>query len=395
MAPSSFDELRTGFDELRTSGIPPLMLSLSKHEGASGLRVALSRWCRQHRRDLPWRRTRDPYAIWIAETMLQQTRSDTVEDYYTRFLLRFPTIEALARAPESAVLTAWSGLGYYARARNLRLAARRIVNVHGGELPKDIAALRALPGIGRYTAGAVASIAFGIPAPVVDGNVARVLARAFAIPGRLRSGRFEREVWRVAERLVPERSPGDWNQALMELGATLCAPRTPGCNRCPIRRHCAARAMKATSRFPVPPRRPSTQRVSRASFVLEKGAGRVLLVRRNRARLLRGLWEFPTVEVPAGATACEIATRELVRLGARKSIARSAGRIVHTIMNQRIEVEIFRAEFRREPADPCPDARWFPWPRVAALPLSAAARRIGSRVAPDYFRSSGPSWPKR
>src|SRR5205823_2293640 len=156
---------RTGFDELRTSGIPPLMLSLSRHEGAGGLQVALSRWYRRHHRDLPWRRTRDPYAIWIAETMLQQTRSETAEGYYTRFLERFPTIEALARAPDGAVLAAWSGLGYYARARNLRLAAQRIVKAYGGELPKDASALRTLPGIGRYTAGAVASIAFGIPAP--------------------------------------------------------------------------------------------------------------------------------------------------------------------------------------------------------------------------------------
>jgi A/G-specific adenine glycosylase len=367
--------------------------------GVEGLRTrdiqaSLSRWYREHRRDLPWRRTRDPYAIWIAETMLQQTRSDTVEGYYERFLLRFPTIEALARAPESAVLAVWSGLGYYARARNLRLAARRIVKAHGGEIPKEVATLRTLPGVGRYTAGAVASIAFDTPAPLVDGNVARVLARAFAIPGRLRSARFEAAVWKVAERLVPAEFPSDWNQALMELGATVCTPREPGCNRCPIRRHCGAHATEATSRFPAPARRARMRHVKRASIVIENN-GRALLVRREGTRLLRGLWEFPTIDVPAGATAAETAVRELARLGAHRSLVRTESRFVHTIMNQRIEVEIFRAEYRHAPAGHFPDARWFPWPRVAALPLSAAARRISSRVAPDYFRSSGPSLPKR
>jgi len=193
------------------------------------IRRALLDWYRANRRDLPWRRTRDPYAIWISETMLQQTRVETVIPYYERFLERFPDVAALADAESDDVLGAWAGLGYYSRARNLQAAARQIAERHGGRVPDDVEALRALPGIGRYTAGALASIAFDRPEPIVDGNVARVLARVKGIREDVKQPAVVKRLWEEAARLARGPAPGDLNQALMELGATVCVPGEPRC----------------------------------------------------------------------------------------------------------------------------------------------------------------------
>ena len=206
----------------------------------SELRTALLAWYRAHRRDLPWRRTRDPYAIWISEAMLQQTRVETVIPYWERFLARFPDVEALATADADDVIACWAGLGYYSRARNLHRAAQIVVERHAGRLPADVELLRELPGVGRYTAGAVASIAFDRPAPIVDGNVARVLARLFGIAADVRSRAVQERLWREAEELARGEDPGALNQALMELGAMVCTPRAPRCADCPWSRRCAA-----------------------------------------------------------------------------------------------------------------------------------------------------------
>ena len=340
-------------------------------------RASLLRWYRRHRRDLPWRQTRDPYSIWVAETMLQQTRSETVRRYYPRFLRRFPSVSALARAPESAVLAAWSGLGYYARARHLRLAARRVAARHGGELPGDPRALRALPGIGRYTAGAVASIGFGIPAPVLDGNVARVLARHFMVRGAIRAPKVAARLWQIAEDLVDRSSPGDWNQALMELGARLCTPRAPACPRCPLRSTCAAYRAGSVERLPDPPPRHPPRRVRRACLVL-KDDDRVLMIRNDRGRLLRGLWEFPSVEPKPAETLEAAAREELTRLGVRRAPLRAGGRILHTITNRRIETFVFHARLDRRAPARRPGMRWFRPRELAGLPLSAVGLRIAA-----------------
>ena len=343
---------------------------------SSRLRGPLLRWYRRHRRALPWRRNDDPYAVWIAETMLQQTRSDTVRRYYPPFLERFPTLVALARAPQAAVLARWSGLGYYARGRNLWQAARIVVRRHGGRLPADPAVLRRLPGVGRYTAGAVASIAFGVPAAVVDGNVARVLARHFAVAGDPRSPAVARKLWAIAEELVPERSPGDWNQALMELGATLCTPRTPCCARCPIRTTCEARRTGRVDRFPQARVRPATRKVRRASIVLERG-DRLLLEHRGEGRLLRGLWEFPNADAST-ASPVRVASEVAARLGARVALRRAAI-IRHTIMNQRIETHVFVARIDGAlPGGDSRGARWFRRRDLASLPLSTVGLQIAS-----------------
>jgi A/G-specific adenine glycosylase len=253
-----------------------------------------------------------------------------------------------------------------------------VVDRHGGRMPADPAALRALPGVGRYTAGAVASIAFGVRAPVVDGNVARVLARVFAVPGRMRSPRFERRVWDLAARLVPSGAAGEWNQALMELGATLCTPRDPSCGRCPVRRRCAAHATATTHRLPAPATRRPITTARRAVAVVESGE-RLLLVRRS-GPLLRGLWEFPGVEVGGSRPAAPLVQRELDRLGLPPPMLVPAGSIRHTILDRRIETEVYRGSL--EDASPVrPPGRWMRRARLRSLPLSAAALKIAGDVA--------------
>ncbi len=261
----------------------------------------LCAWFARHRRDLPWRRTRDPYAIWISEAMLQQTRVEAVVPYYERFLARFPTVRALAEASVDDVVAAWSGLGYYRRARALHAAANEIAEQHGGELPRDRDAFLALPGVGPYTAGAVLSIAHGASEPVVDGNVARVFSRLFGYddePG----GPLQRKLWSKARELVPARSSGDvspgaWNQALMELGARVCTPRSPNCAACPLASECVARREGKTAELPRPAKRRAPIDVRVEVLVAERGPD-VLLVRRPATGRMARMWELPTREVP-------------------------------------------------------------------------------------------------
>ncbi|MBM3975798.1 MAG: hypothetical protein FJ299_02270, partial [Planctomycetes bacterium] len=237
------------------------LIGVSQAPDASAALVRdLCAWFDRAQRDLPWRRTRDPYAIWISEAMLQQTRVETVIPYWRRFLERFPDLRALAAAPEDSVVAAWSGLGYYRRARALREAARALVERHAGGFPRTRDAWLALPGVGPYTAGAVLSIAFDEPEPLVDGNVLRVFARLFAIAEPIDRPATVKRIWARAAELVPRRPrgatrPRNWNQALMELGATVCLPREPNCGECPVRAHCAARAAGRTAELPIVARR--------------------------------------------------------------------------------------------------------------------------------------------
>ncbi len=221
-------------------------------------------WFDRHKRDLPWRRTSDPYRIWVSEIMLQQTQVDRVIGYYERFIEAFPTVEALANAPLDDVLRLWEGLGYYSRARNLHAAAQTVVREHGGAFPRSYEALRALPGIGEYTAGAVLSIACGVPTPAVDANAIRVLARLFAIEGDASKGQVRRRITELALQVLPADRPGDFNQALMELGALICIPGRPGCLICPLTDACEARARGLQERIPEVKSRPLQQLAARA-----------------------------------------------------------------------------------------------------------------------------------
>lgn len=255
-------------------------------------------------RDLPWRREADPYRVWVSEVMLQQTRVEAVIPYYERWMRRFPTLDALAEADVDDVLREWQGLGYYARARNLHRAARLVRERYHGQIPGDLEALRQLPGVGEYTAGAIASIAFGIPAPAIDGNVRRVFSRLLDDPDPAPA-----ELRRVVAALVPEDRPGDFNQALMELGATVCTPRSPECDRCPVAVLCRARANGTVAERPRPKRKRALPEDDVATAVLVSPSGRYLLVRRPEEGLLGGMWEFPGTAVRAGEAPADAARR--------------------------------------------------------------------------------------
>ncbi|MFQ5697652.1 MAG: A/G-specific adenine glycosylase [Myxococcota bacterium] len=335
-------------------------------------RVAIQRsllaWYDRHRRDLPWRRTRDPYRIWLSEAMLQQTRVETVIPYYERFLARFPSVDALARADEQEVLRAWSGLGYYSRARHLHRAAGLVVSEFGGELPSDEPSLRALPGVGAYTAGAIRSIAFDQAAPVVDGNVTRVLARLFALP------RPEpREIWSRAAALVPERRAGDFNQALMELGATLCTPRSPGCARCPWSRLCRARAQGSPEAIPeARPRRPPIPVRALCGAVAR---GRMLLLWKRPSRgLLGGLWELPSME---GRSSEALVAKLEAATGVRTRPGGRLGRLEHVFSHRRLDLEVVRLERTggRLRSRAGVEARWCGPRELEQLPLSRLSRK--------------------
>ena len=338
-------------------------------------RRRLLAWYRRNRRPLPWRETADPYRIWLSEVMLQQTQVATAEPYYQRFLELFPTLRDLAVAREPAVLAAWSGLGYYQRARRLLEAARTVVREHGGEVPDDPERFGRLPGIGRTTAGAVLSIAFGRPLPVLDGNVARVLSRWYVLPASLREPRGARRLWDLAAALVPMRGPGDWNQALMELGATVCTPRAPRCPECPVRPLCRAHALGRVEAFPPTGARRATERVRRAIAVISRG-GRLLVVRRT-GPLLEGLWEPPGVDLADGAAAGRALRQRLSRLGLRARLEPTRETLRHRITHRDVVVEVWRGALLA--ALPRSRRLRFVDPAATGLALTALARRASGR----------------
>ncbi|MFQ5718032.1 MAG: A/G-specific adenine glycosylase [Acidobacteriota bacterium] len=305
------------------------------------MRRSLLRFYDRGHRDLPWRRTSDPYRILVSEVMLQQTTVSTAIPYYQDFITRFPDAASLAAAREEDVLAAWSGLGYYSRARNLVRTCREIVATYGGEVPQRPDQLRALPGVGPYTAGAVASIAFSCPEPALDGNVARVLCRLAATPGQ---GSAERRRFDDTLReLLRGRRPGDLNQALMDLGATVCTPRRPACSRCPVRRHCAARSEGAPEKYPAIVKRPRLRQVS-ACGVLIRRKGGVVLVQRPEGVPLAGMWELPGVsglEEPSGPLDVGGIERVVAaQTGLSVSVSGILASVRHTVMRKRIVLDI-------------------------------------------------------
>ncbi len=320
--------------------------------------------------------------------MLQQTQVATTVPYYRRFLREFPTLRRLAAAPLDQVLAAWAGLGYYRRARLMHAAAAEVVREHAGRVPDDPAAFASLPGVGRYTAGAVLSIAFDRPLPVLDGNVARVLSRGFGLELSVRDPAAARKLWGIAEALLPMRDPGAWNQALMELGALDCLPRAPRCRLCPIARGCVARREGRVAALPpVPPRR-ATERVRRAIVLLERG-GRWLVVRRS-GTLLGGLWEPPGVDLADGEPAAAGLRRALRALGVRARVVDTGERLRHAITHRRIEVELWRGRLAATPPRRS-DLRAIA-PGEPGVALTALGRRAIEGASPaTQERRRGPS----
>ena len=345
----------------------------------AALHRRLLAWYDRYRRDMPWRRTRDPYPVWLSEVMLQQTQVATARPYYDAFIDRFPTLAALARAKTPEVLAAWAGLGYYRRARSLHEAARTVMREHDGRVPDDPEAFRRLPGVGRYTAGAVLSICFDRPLAVLDGNVARVLSRLLALPAAIRDPRGARRLWALADSLVPMRRPGDWNQAMMELGATICTPRSPACGRCPLRGSCRALAWGRVADLPPRVGRRTPEPVRRAVALIEHG-GRVLMARRE-GPLLTGLWEPPGVELEDGAAAGPALRAALNRLGVRARLTPTPRTVRHTITHRAITVEVWHGAA----VSTGPRGSRVRWVGRAgdALPLTALARKLVAAAKPS------------
>jgi len=319
---------------------------------ARAIRRSLLAWYQRHQRDLPWRRNRDPYRIWISEIMLQQTRVVAVIPYYERFLTRFPDVRALATAPEQELLAAWAGLGYYTRARNLQKAARTILELGG--FPRDFPSIRGLAGVGDYTASAIASIAFNLKHAALDGNAIRVLARLSGEGGNVRSSVVRERLRSVADALIHPQRPGEFNQALMELGATVCLPKEPRCPVCPLSRQCSARRQGRERELPLKTPRPRPASVEKQLFVIER-SGRVLAWQRDaRSPRLAGFWELPGPEqLPAA------------RIGARIAAFR------HTIVNTNYRVQIYSAAAGRVPKG----FYWLTAGELNEFPLSTTARK--------------------
>ncbi len=341
------------------------------------LRAALLRWYRRNRRDLPWRRTRDPWAIWISEAMLQQTRVETVVPYFERFLRRFPDVGTLASADLEDVLGHWAGLGYYSRARNLHAAARAVAERFDGRIPERTAELQTLPGVGRYTAGALASIAFDRPEPVLDGNVTRVLARLHGLRGDPGRSALRERLWDEAARLARGPRPGDLNQALMELGARVCTPRKPRCDVCPVAAWCRARREGDPEAIPRPRRRPAPRRVRAVAALVARG-GRVLAVRRAERGLLGGLWELPGSEIGARERPGRVLGPALARVtGLAIAEAEALGVVTHLFTHRRVEVHVFRARAARGRVRLSGYAahRWVAPAQLQALPQGRASRK--------------------
>ncbi|MDQ5856800.1 MAG: NUDIX domain-containing protein [Acidobacteriota bacterium] len=340
-------------------------------------------WFHREDRQLPWRGTSDPYRVWVSEVMLQQTTVGAVRKRYAAFVARFPDVATLARAGEESVLAAWSGLGYYARARNLRRAAKRIFREHGGVIPRDPRVLRTLPGFGEYMSAAVASLAFGERLPAAEANVERVLSRVFALPGTAGSRELRERVLARAGALLPTERPGDLTAALMDLGQMICTPRRPICGVCPIARDCAARESGDPEAWPRRRPKPSPVRLSLAAAVAQVG-GRLLLVRR-RSTWLGGLWEFPCGEAESDAASRTNLERRLRPLGLELTDEPALGTARHAVVNRRIEITVYRARARAgRPRPASPRMRWFRPADLAdaAIPtltrkVAAAARRSG------------------
>lgn len=347
----------------------------SRYKKAS---VLLLRWFDKNARDLPWRRTRDPYAIWISEIMLQQTQSETVKPYYRRFLARFPTVQNLAKAKLDSVLKVWEGLGYYSRARNLHRAAEKIVREFDGRLPQTKQELLSLPGVGLYTAGAIASIAFGEDEPLVDGNVSRVLCRLFRIRTDPRSGKVRRRLWAIAEALLPSGKAGSFNQAMMELGATVCLPRNPRCNVCPLRRICNAKEHGEQEKLPIRGKKKPLPRYKVAIGIIYKN-GRILIDKRKPEGLLGGLWEFPGGKVQKGESLEAALLREVrEELGITVRILRPLVIVKHSYSHFSVTLHSFECDYvsGTPKCHTCADYKWVHPRQLGDFAFPAANKKI-------------------
>ena len=363
--------------------------NLPDQPASADLYQPLLRWFNQHKRDLPWRsEPRDPYHVWLAEVMLQQTQVATVIPYYKRWLGRFPTLQSLADAPLDDVLKHWEGLGYYSRARNLHHAAQVVMRDFGGQIPSTTEGLLKLPGVGRYTAGAIASLAFQQDAPILDGNVIRVLTRVFAIPTDVIEPATVAKLWQLSESLLPHGRAGLFNEALMDLGATICTPRAPSCMDCPLNTNCTAYAKGNPEGYPVKHvKQPIPTRIVLTAVILDI-QGRMLLAQRPPKGLLGGLWEFPGGEAPSlteGLAASPTQLEQMIRvtcglqvnLTQRDFIARVKHTFTHFHMIRHVAmIQLAQAHPHIQHSDQYTNQRWVTREEIAALALTRSDQKI-------------------
>ncbi|HEV2352808.1 MAG TPA: A/G-specific adenine glycosylase [Puia sp.] len=330
-------------------------------------------WYDRNKRDLPWRRSKDPYAIFVSEMMLQQTQVKTVIPYYERFLEELPDWEALAKAKEEKVLKLWEGLGYYRRARNLQAAAQKITGDLAGKLPGTLGEILEIPGVGPYSAGAILSIAFQKPHPVVDGNVIRVFSRLFLLGGNLKTGEGHKKVWELAENLISRKRPGDFNQAVMELGATVCLPDNPRCLLCPLLSHCQASQKGLQNELPEIPKAAPTVEVPMAALYVEQ-KGKVLVKKRSKSeKWLKGLWEFPSAQGTTFGEALQKLEEELRVKAGRRAVQE----VKHQITHHKVRLKLFRAV----PSKSIPlsqELKWVSLSELVKLPFASAQDKLRS-----------------
>lgn len=344
----------------------------------SRLSSRLLNWYDQNKRTLPWRGPlrNDAYAVWVSEIMLQQTRVETVIPYFERWMRLFPTVQALASATEQAVLSAWEGLGYYSRARNLHKASKIVAGEHGGKLPEEVKELLVLPGIGRYTAGAIASIAFGADEPALDGNLKRVYARLFDVVEAVDSPKGEKLLWEFARTNLPKGRAGDFNQALMDLGAMICLPKKPRCLICPVFDQCKARRNGTQELRPVKKPRISTPQYVYAAGIVVRG-GRILMTQRPSQGLLGGMWEFPNGRVD-GDPAQELA--KVLRMGysLKVRMKEPLGVVRHAYTHFKVTVHAFRCELTESSG--VKGLKWVPVRDLGKHPMGKVDRRIADMI---------------
>lgn len=337
-------------------------------------------WYDRHARTLPWRGIHDPYRTWVSETMLQQTRVETVIGYYARFLQRFPTVAELAAAPEDDVLKMWEGLGYYSRARNLHKGAKQVVTEYGGVIPSSVEELRKISGIGPYTAGAIASIAFDQPVPAVDGNVIRVVSRLRGIRENVGVPSVRRALEGEASALVPADRPGDFNQAVMDLGATICTPGTPSCEKCPLQAECDAYAAGDAEDLPVLPRK-NPPKVLDYTICLIFSGDRVLMRQRTEA-MLRGLWVFPMIEGKTTLRQLPSAVRKLTKLAVSGVV--SAGEAKHVFTHQVWQMQLYTMSVPEDAQAPA-GYRFVPVEEMGDLAIPTAVK-AAVRAVREYVK---------
>ncbi len=350
---------------------------------AEAIQKALLEWYDRYKRDLPWRRTKDPYAIFVSEMMLQQTQVKTVIPYYERFLKELPNWSALAKAKEEKVLKLWEGLGYYRRARNLQAAAQKVIADFHGHLPQTREGIVELPGVGQYSAGAVLSIAFQKPEPLVDGNVIRVFSRLFVLRGNLKVGENHKKVWDIARQLLPPKRPGDFNQALMELGATVCLPEQPQCLLCPLYAHCEGAQRGIQYELPEMAKAAKTVEVPMAALLVDQKGKLFVRKRSEEEKWLKGMWEFPSAEGRTHEEARSILEKEF----GVQSEPKPRKDVKHQITHHKIHLSLYAAKAKKEIRINS-TAKWVTSAELEKLPFSSAQGKLRQWVLTSYFQET-------